>query len=57
MKQLSGGQRTVVAVALMLSVLRMEGAPYYILDEIDAALDEKYRQAISQVIEQLSAKS
>lgn len=36
---LSGGQKTVVVVALIFSVLRMEAAPFYILDEFDHALD------------------
>lgn len=56
-QQLSGGQKTVVAVAMIFAVLKMESAPYYILDEFDHALDTQYRKAIASLIEELSKKS
>ena len=37
---LSGGERTLAAVALLLSVFRTRPSPFAILDEVDAALDE-----------------
>ena len=37
---LSGGERTMVAVALLLSIFRSRPSPFCILDEVDAALDE-----------------
>lgn len=39
MKQLSGGQKTLVALTLIFSIQRVDPAPFYIFDEIDAALD------------------
>ena len=51
---LSGGQKTVVVVALILAVLKMEAAPFYILDEFDHALDSQYRFTIAQLINELS---
>jgi structural maintenance of chromosome 3 (chondroitin sulfate proteoglycan 6) len=39
LKQLSGGQKSVVVVAMIFAVLKMEAAPFYILDEFDHALD------------------
>jgi structural maintenance of chromosome 3 (chondroitin sulfate proteoglycan 6) len=39
LKQLSGGQRTLVALALIFSIQRCDPAPFYLFDEIDAALD------------------
>ena len=39
MKQLSGGQKTVVALALIFAIQRCDPAPFYLFDEIDAALD------------------
>jgi len=37
--ELSGGQRSLLALSLILAILRFKPAPMYILDEIDAALD------------------
>jgi len=39
LSHLSGGQKTVVVVSLIFAVLRLDPAPYYILDEFDHALD------------------
>jgi len=50
MAQLSGGQKTVVAIALIFSIQRLEPAPFYLFDEIDAALDTQYRTAIARLI-------
>ena len=45
MKQLSGGQKTLVALALIFAIQRCDPAPFYLFDEIDAALDPQYRQS------------
>ena len=37
---LSGGERAMVAIALIFGILRLRPAPFYILDEIEASLDE-----------------
>jgi structural maintenance of chromosome 2 len=37
--ELSGGQRSLLALSLVLALLKYRPAPIYILDEIDAALD------------------
>ncbi len=57
LKQLSGGQKSVVVVAMIFAVLKMEAAPFYILDEFDHALDSQYRQAIANLISELSVHS
>jgi len=50
MAQLSGGQRTVVAIALIFAIQRLEPAPFYLFDEIDAALDTQYRTTVARLI-------
>jgi len=47
---LSGGQQTCVALALILAIQRADPSPFYLFDEIDAALDQRYRTNIANVI-------
>eukprot|EP00349_Pseudokeronopsis_sp_Brazil_P011152 CAMPEP_0202977208 /NCGR_PEP_ID=MMETSP1396-20130829/84121_1 /ASSEMBLY_ACC=CAM_ASM_000872 /TAXON_ID= /ORGANISM="Pseudokeronopsis sp., Strain Brazil" /LENGTH=103 /DNA_ID=CAMNT_0049715929 /DNA_START=3226 /DNA_END=3537 /DNA_ORIENTATION=- len=54
---LSGGQKAVVAAALLFAFLKVEAAPFYILDEFDNALDAEYRGAIATLIFELSKQS
>ena len=48
--ELSGGQRSLVALSLILSLLLFNPAPVYILDEVDAALDPSHTQNMGQMI-------
>ena len=57
LSHLSGGQKTVVVVSLIFAVLKVDAAPFYILDEFDHALDVQYRAAIATLINGLSRKS
>jgi len=50
MDQLSGGQKTVVALAFILAIQQCDPAPFYLFDEVDAALDIEHRRAIAAVI-------
>merc|ERR1719353_650973 len=51
MSQLSGGQKTVVALAMIFAIQRLEPAPFYLFDEVDAALDTQYRTAVARLIQ------
>lgn len=48
--ELSGGQRSLLALSLILALLKFQPAPFYILDEIDSALDLSHTQNIGQMI-------
>jgi translation initiation factor RLI1 len=48
--ELSGGQRSLVALSLVLAMLLFKPAPLYILDEVDAALDLSHTQNIGLML-------
>ena len=48
--ELSGGQRSLLALSLILAMLLFKPAPMYILDEVDAALDLSHTQNIGQLL-------
>ncbi|CAF4199550.1 unnamed protein product [Rotaria sp. Silwood2] len=48
--ELSGGQRSLAGLSLVLALLQYSPAPLYILDEVDAALDMSHTQNIGLVI-------
>ncbi|CAD6192508.1 unnamed protein product [Caenorhabditis auriculariae] len=50
LSELSGGQRSLVALSLVLAMLKFKPAPLYILDEVDAALDLSHTANIGKMI-------
>ena len=57
MNQLSGGQQTLVALTLIFAIQRCDPAPFYLLDEIDQALDDTHRKAVADLIRRQAAPS
>ncbi|KAK3044290.1 hypothetical protein LTS18_001688, partial [Coniosporium uncinatum] len=53
-QQLSGGQKSLCALALVFAIQRCDPAPFYLFDEIDANLDAQYRTAVAAMLQQLS---
>lgn len=50
LSELSGGQRSLLALSLILALLKVKPAPVYILDEVDAALDLSHTQNIGMLV-------
>jgi structural maintenance of chromosome 2 len=50
LSELSGGQRSLLALSLILSLLLFKPAPMYILDEVDSALDLSHTQNIGLML-------
>ena len=48
--QLSGGEKTMTAVAMLLSIFKTRPSPFAVLDEVDAALDEANVERFSEVV-------
>ncbi|CAH1398175.1 unnamed protein product [Nezara viridula] len=54
MNQLSGGQKSLVALALIFAIQKCDPAPFYLFDEIDQALDAQHRKAVADMIHKMS---
>lgn len=50
LSELSGGQKSLLALSLVLAMLKYKPAPMYILDEVDAALDLSHTQNIGVML-------
>mmetsp|Transcript_51571 Transcript_51571/g.122163 ORF Transcript_51571/g.122163 Transcript_51571/m.122163 type:complete len:1202 (+) Transcript_51571:76-3681(+) len=50
MRALSGGQKSVVALAIIFAIQKCDPAPFYLFDEVDANLDPMYRAAVAAMI-------
>ncbi|WP_344895343.1 chromosome segregation protein SMC [Actinomadura meridiana] len=54
---LSGGERSLVAIAFLVAVFKARPSPFYVLDEVEAALDDTNTQRLITVFEELRESS
>jgi chromosome segregation protein len=57
MSLLSGGERSLAAVALLVAIFKARPSPFYVLDEVEAALDDANLGRLLSVIETLRESS
>jgi len=57
MSLLSGGERSLAAVALLISIFKARPSPFYVLDEVEAALDDSNLGRLLEVIKSLRESS
>ena len=56
-RSLSGGEKTMTALAFLFAVQDHEPAPFYVLDEVDAALDKRNSEKLAQLVRQYVSKA
>ena len=54
---LSGGERTLTAIALICAILHVNPPPFSVLDEVEAALDEANTLRFNKILKELSEQS
>lgn len=57
LSQLSGGEKTLTAIALLFSLYLLKPAPFCIFDEVDAPLDDVNIQKFNKIIKKFSGQS
>ena len=54
---LSGGERAMTAAALIFALIKVRPSPFYLLDEVDAALDDANVERFSRMVRELATDS
>ncbi|MFF4323126.1 AAA family ATPase [Streptomyces sp. NPDC001568] len=54
---LSGGERSLTAVALLVSIFKARPSPFYVMDEVEAALDDTNLQRLIRIMVELQESS
>ncbi len=54
---LSGGEKTLTALALLVSLFQVHPSPFFLLDEVDAALDDSNVARLNTIVRELAQES
>ena len=54
---LSGGERSLTAIALLVAIFRARPSPFYVLDEVEAALDDRNLSRLVELLAELKSTS
>ncbi|OIR59038.1 MAG: structural maintenance of chromosomes protein 3 [Amphiamblys sp. WSBS2006] len=54
-RQLSGGQKSLVALCLIFAIQQCDPAPFYLFDEVDANLDSVHRKSVAGLLRKMSS--
>ncbi len=57
LRAMSGGEKTITTLAFIFAIQEYQPSPFYILDEVDAALDKENSEMLGRLLNEYSKKS